>query len=390
MIPRLKPTLGWSEFKAAFTLAKSDDIENFESDFAQVMRQKYALAFPYGRTGLMILLEALGLKNKEIICPAYTCVVVPHAILQSGNKPVFIDCAEGKFNMDLIQAEEAINENTGAIIATSLFGFPVDLDQLEKIRKKHNSVFIIQDCAHSFSAEWKGRQVQKEGIAALFGLNISKMVTSVFGGMVTTDDQKLFRQLKAIRDSRLKKPDKFKSFKRFVYLMLVYPAFWEPIYTLTNKLDRSGSLGTLTRYYDESAITMPKDYLTQITALEGRVGRANLKRYDEILYHRRQAADFYYDTLKKIPNFILPQKKNGSTFSHFPVLLKDRDKYIVKALNLNIQLGTVVEYSIPEMPIYGGHSPKCFPRAATLARRVVNLPVCGGISMAKKTVSKIF
>ena len=80
MIPRLKPALGLSELFAAFRLPHKDDVEQFEQAFALLMGQRYALAFPYGRTGLMLLLESLGLKDKEIIYSAYTCVVVPNAI----------------------------------------------------------------------------------------------------------------------------------------------------------------------------------------------------------------------------------------------------------------------------------------------------------------------
>ena len=135
MIPRLKPTIGIKELVAALRPARMDDVERFEQDFASLMGQKYALAFPYGRTGMMLLFEALGFKEKEIICPAYTCVVVPHSIVYSGNTPIFVDCEQGGFNMDLGEAEKAITEKTGAIIATSLFGYPVDLDKLDALKK---------------------------------------------------------------------------------------------------------------------------------------------------------------------------------------------------------------------------------------------------------------
>ena len=88
MIPRLKPKLGIREIAAALRPPRRDDVEQFEKAFAELMGQKFALAFPYGRTGLIFLIQALGLKDKEIICPAYTCVVVPHAIVYSGNKPI--------------------------------------------------------------------------------------------------------------------------------------------------------------------------------------------------------------------------------------------------------------------------------------------------------------
>src|SRR3989337_2988899 len=127
LIPRFKPLLGFSEFIRIFLPARSDAVSKFEQEFAKKMRQKYAIAFPYGRTGLIFLLKSLGLEGKEIICPAYTCVVVPHAIVFSGNIPVFVDSQLKDFNMDLDLVEEAISNKTSAIIATSIFGNPVNL-----------------------------------------------------------------------------------------------------------------------------------------------------------------------------------------------------------------------------------------------------------------------
>lgn len=400
MIPRLKPTLGLKELLAAFHPPRKNDVERFEQAFAKLMGQKFALAFPYGRTGLMLLLEALELKDKEVICPAYTCVVVPHAITYSGNVPVFIDCEQGGFNMDLNIAEQAINEKTGAIIATSLFGYPVNLDRLDEIRKRHPHIFIIQDCAHSFATEWKSRPVQKEGIAALFGLNISKTLTSVFGGIITTDSEDIYQKLKTIRDQKLKRPDWRKGFRRLLYLVAVYLSFWGPVYGLINRLERLGLLNHFLKYYDETRIDMPADYLDGMCGVEARVGTANIDRYEEVINRRQQAAKYYFQHLNnkgqelKCPesesfshkslNFIPPSQVEGATYSHFVIQVHDRDKWLKEAIHKGLQLGWLIEYSIPEMKTYGGHRPEEFPVAATYARTAINFPVWGGKTLAKK------
>jgi len=389
MISRLKPTIGAKEFVAAFHPPCPNDIERFERSFAELMGQKHALAFPYGRTGLMLLLEALGLDDKEIICPAYTCVVVPHAITYSGNKPVFIDCEADGFNMDLNIAEQAINEKTGAIIATSLFGYPVNLDQLDEIRKKHPHIFIIQDCAHSFAAKWNGRAVQKEGIAALFGLNISKTLTSVFGGMITTDNEDIYQKLKTIRNQKLKRPGWRKGFRRLLYLMAVYPTFWEPFYGLINRLERSGLLDDFVQYYDETKIDMPSGYLEGMCGVEARVGKANIDRYETIIDKREAAAKYYFERLTAKPDFRLPPEVKGATYSHFVVKVDDRDKWLQRAIRKSIQLGWLIEYNIPEMEAYGNHRPEDFPVAAAYAKAMINLPVWGGESLAQRIAQKL-
>ncbi len=389
MIPRLKPYLDWRELLAAFSWPHQDDVGRFEQAFAAKMGQKYAIAFPYGRTGLMLLLEALGLKNKEIICPAYTCVVVPHAIVYSGNIPVFVDSQEDDFNMNLDFVPEAITDKTGAIIATSIFGYPVDLDKLDNIRRTYPHIYIIQDCAHSFAAEWKGRTVQKEGNASIFGMNISKLITSIFGGMVTTDDGELLEKLKALRDDRLKPASFAKSICRLLYLIAVYPTFWEPVYGLINRLERSGLLNFFVKYYDESVIDMPADYLEKMSPVEARVGQVQLEKYDAIVAHRRKMAALYHEHLQDISELLLPPLVEGATYSHYVPVVQGRDTVLQQALRKGIQLGWLIEYGIPEMKAYGGHLSTDFPNAAQYALTTINLPLCEGIKVAREVIRVI-
>jgi perosamine synthetase len=375
------------EIFAALRLPRKDDVLRFEKKFAQLMDQEYALAFPYGRTGLMLLLESLGLKDKEIICPAYTCVVVPHAIVYSGNTPVFVDCASGDFNMNLDQVERVVTKNTGAIIATSLFGYPVNLDQLDEIRKRNPHIFVIQDCAHSFAAKWNERSVHKEGIAALFGLNISKTLTSIFGGMITTDNEDIYQKLKAIRDQKLKRPGWGKGFRRLIYFLAVFPAFWGPVYGLVNRLERLRLLNYFLKYYDETKIDMPSDYLEVMCGIEARIGIANIDRYEKIIDTRKTAAKFYFERLTDKTDFRLPPEVEGATYSHFVVKVDNRDKWLQRTIRRGLQLGWLIEYNIPEMEAYGNHNSEEFPVAADYAKSMINLPVWGGKSLAQKILS---
>ncbi len=381
MIPRLKPSLDWRELVAALTPPRKDDVERFEQAFACKMDQKHAIAFPYGRTGLILLLEALGLKNKEVICPAYTCVVVPHAVVYSGNKPVFVDSQEEDFNMNLDLVPEAITEQTGAVIATSIFGYPVNLDKLDAIRRKYPNIPIIQDCAHSFAAEWQGRAVQREGIAAIYGLNISKLMTSIFGGMVTTDDDELAKKLIELREIHLKPALLTKSFRRFLYLVVVYPTFWKPVYGLINRLERSSLLNRFVKYYDEAKIDMPKDYLEGMTPIEARVGLVQLKKYDSIVENRRKMAKFYDENLRNISDLRLPPIVEGATYSHYVPRVKNRNRILRKFLKKGIQLGWLIEYCIPRMGSYSEQSN--YKVAEKLSINTINIPIYDQIKRNK-------
>jgi perosamine synthetase len=91
LISRLKPSLSFKEFFAAINFFSRGNIPRFENQFAEKFNNEYGVMFQHGRSGLYALFKIWELDNDEIICPAYTCVVVAHAIVLSGNIPVFVD-----------------------------------------------------------------------------------------------------------------------------------------------------------------------------------------------------------------------------------------------------------------------------------------------------------
>lgn len=378
MIPKLKPSLGWRELAAAVRPPRDDDVDRFERGFAREMGQRHAVAFPYGRTGLLLLLEAMGLRDHQVICPAYTCAVVAHAIVLSGNRPVFADCREGEFNMDLERAEAAVTDRTGAILPTSLFGHPVDLDRLAELRARHPHVLVIQDCAHSFAAEWKGRPVQREGDAALFGLNVSKTITSVYGGMVTTDDDDLAERLRRLRDDRLHQATMAKGMRRLLYLLAVYPAFAERLYPLVDALQRRGRLDRFVCYYDDRTIDMPGDHLEAMAPVEARVGLVQVGRYRQVVDRRRRAANSWRSLLDGEEGIILPPDTEGATYSHFSAVVDDRSRWEARARIAGVELGRVIDYVVPELPAYASYRDDVYPVSVHHSRTVVNFPVASG------------
>lgn len=375
MIPRLRPSIGWAEIVAAFRAQHS--VEEFEAEFAQLMGQAHGIAFPYGRSGLMLLLEALGLRQREVICPAYTCVVVAHAIVRSGNLPVFVDSREGDFNMDLDAAEAAISDRTGAIIATSIHGYPIDLDRLEALRRRHPNVAVIQDCAHSFGAEWQGRPVQRAGSAAVFGLNISKLITSIFGGMVTTDDDVLAARLKALRVSRMSNPGMQRNITRALYQLAATIALNPLAFAFVDRLRRAGFLSRFTDYYDPETIDMPPDHLVAMCQAEASVGQLQITRYPEIIARRRRLAELYDRLLEDCPGLVRPPIVPGATYSHYLARVKDPDRLVEALRRRGIELGRLIDYCVPDMAAYRAYVPEGleFPVTRQLNREVVNLPM---------------
>ena len=94
---------------------------------------------------------------------------------------------------------------------------------VENAEKKYgHKVWLIQDCCHAFGAEWKGRMIGTSGDVAVYAFNISKLMTSIFGGMLTFQDKDLAQKIRDWRDLNLKKPSFIKSIKRRLYLFCVY------------------------------------------------------------------------------------------------------------------------------------------------------------------------
>ena len=141
--------------------------------------------------------------------PAYTCSVVAHAITLGGNSPRFVDINYDDFNMNLEKIEELINERTRAIIATHTFGYPQNLDKLEDLveygeKKFGHKIWLMQDCCHAFGAKWNERQIGTSGDVAVYAFNISKLITSIFGGILTFQDKDLANEIRIFRDHNYK------------------------------------------------------------------------------------------------------------------------------------------------------------------------------------------
>ena len=382
MIPRLKPYLGKEEFLALFQY-RPEAVEHFENEFARTFEAHHAIAFPYGRSALWAFFKALGIESAEVVMPAYTCVVVAHAVVLSGNRPRFVDITLYDYNMDLAQFADAINERTRVVIPTHLFGYPMDIDAVDQIvrtaeARYGHKIWVIQDCAHSFGAKWKGKLVCSQGDLALFGLNISKTITSIFGGMLTTNDDDLAERLRSWCDAHFKQPLLLKKLARQLYLLAVYPAFQENFVGLVYWLgENTPLLDRLTKaYHLDEKIHFPPDYLDRMLALDAQVGLAQLRKYTEIVERRRKHAHNYSEQLQGVAGLELPPLIDGATYSHYVARVTDRSKILQKLARQGIQLGELIEYSIPHMKYYTEYVNSIeYPNSYFSSQNTINLPI---------------
>ncbi len=387
MIPRFSPDYRWTDFLQCFMPVKKNAVEKLEQEFALKAKHDNAISFRYGRTGLYYLLKALGHKNKKIIMPSYSCVVVAHAIVMSGNIPVFLDSADKSFQplpSAYITAIEENIEDAVMIIPTHLFGIVEETQELyETVKNKYPHIFILQDCAHGYFCQDSGQEVVTSwGDAALFGMNISKLVNSVKGGMLTLKDAELANEIR-----KLSAKDEIKTKNSLVsrlYVLAVFFAFMPMFYSLVYWLQRKTNiLSSETKYYQDDVIELPKDFKLKMNSFEASIGLSSLARYEQRVKNRQTIANIYTDLLrpykeKGLLQYAEPQA--GYTWSHFPVVindLKNRDK-IINALEQNhgMEIGLIVDYSIADMEAYKKRGHLTCLNAKHTSEHIINLPLC--------------
>ena len=384
MIPRLKPYFDHKELAAVFSRGQNA-VGDFENKFASKFGAKYGVAFTYGRSGIYALLKSLGITNSEVIMPAYTCAVVTNAVVYSGNVPRFVDISLDNYCMDLDLLEKAINDKTRMIIGTSLFGYPYDVDRLKDIiRRSGRGIFLLQDCAHSFGVEYKGKLLCNTGDAALFASSITKELSTIYGGMVTTNDPQIYENLKKYRDDFFREPSGAENLKMFSLFLTTYIAFFNPFYGITNLLERRTKLlDPIAKYYDENKIDMPADFLDKLPAVNARIGSVQLDKYDEIKTKRRETAGFYNEALKGLKGITAPKLIDGATYLYCVSMVDNKKKFMEDMRKKGIQIGEYIEYAIPYMKAYEKYRAGDYPNAYKCSESVVNLPCHPSLSQAE-------
>jgi 8-amino-3,8-dideoxy-alpha-D-manno-octulosonate transaminase len=163
------------------------------------MQVRYALGVTSGTAALQCAVAALQIgPGDEVILPAWTWHSCFNAIVLAGALPVFAEIDES-FNIDPGDIEGKITPQTKAIMAVHLQGNPCDMDRILAIAKKRNCR-VIEDCAQSVGASYKGRPLGSMADVSIYSLQINKTITSGEGGAVVTNDPVLFERASRFHD----------------------------------------------------------------------------------------------------------------------------------------------------------------------------------------------
>lgn len=210
MIPISKPFVGEEEKRAVLEVMDSGMLvqgprtKALEQEFARVVGVKHAIATSSGTTALHVALLAAGLgPGDEVITSPFTFIASANSIVYVGAKPVFADVEPGSFNLDPDAVRRAITSKTKAILAVHLYGRACDMDRLRAVADEHG-LQLIEDCAQSIGASWRGTQTGAFGIGA-FSLYATKNVMSAEGGMITTDDDRVAELCTTLRQHGMRR-----------------------------------------------------------------------------------------------------------------------------------------------------------------------------------------
>ena len=177
-------------------------VREFEEQFAELTGTKEAVAFSSGTDAdalaLAVLYDYGAERGDEIIVPALSFVATGNAVLQAGFKPVFVDVERKTLNIDPEQIEERITQKTRAIMPVHLMGKPARMDEINQIAKKHN-LFVVEDAAEAHGAVYKGRNIGAIGDMAAYSLYLAHTITTIEGGIVTTDREDFAEILRSLR-----------------------------------------------------------------------------------------------------------------------------------------------------------------------------------------------
>jgi len=203
------------------SLVKKDSkkiVKDFENKFSKLIGKGNSVSFASGRMAFYSLIKCLDIKkNDEIIVLGFTCSVMINAIIRAGAKPIFSDIDIHTFGSNHKSIKKLINNNTKIIVAQHTFGIPCNIIPIKKIAKK-NKIFLLEDCALALDSKINKKKVGNFGDAAIFSTDHSKPINTIIGGLIYTNNKKIFNKLLSYqaRVSELPLNKKIKLYNQFI------------------------------------------------------------------------------------------------------------------------------------------------------------------------------
>lgn len=180
------------------TVQDGPALDEFSRRFGNWLGVPYVFGASEGRSAFQLALEALDLdKGKEIIFPVFTFPIIPMVAKLLGYKPVFCDVDPSTFNAGPEHIEPKINENTGAVLATHIFGQPCPIRDVAALTKERG-ILLLEDCAHACGVRIDGQQVGTFGDVGVYSFAEGKNMPCFGGGAIATADAAIAERARTI------------------------------------------------------------------------------------------------------------------------------------------------------------------------------------------------
>lgn len=349
-IPYGTQSITEDDIKAVEEVLRSDflttgpKVAEFEKKVAEYVGAKYAVAIANGTAALHAACFAAGVKEgDEVITTPMTFAASSNCVLYCGATPVFADIDPDTYNISPKEIEKKITSRTKAIIPVHYTGQPCEMDEIATIARKHNLI-VIQDGAHALGADYKGKRIGSIGDMTTFSFHPVKHITTGEGGMIVTNDEKLYQRLVLFRSHGITRDET---------MLLKNEGGW---------------------YYEQ----LDLGYNYRITDIQCALGISQLSRLEQFVARRRELVQRYQQAFQDVDGITTPHWKEGcnSSWHLYVIQVNDRKRVFERLRNAGI--GVNVHYiPVYKHPYYqrNGYQDIVCENAEKLYEHIISLPL---------------
>jgi len=345
------------------SITQGEIVNEFGNKIAKFVGAKYGVAVSSGTAALHLSLLSLDLKpGDEVITSPITFCATANSVLYNGADVKLVDIDPETLNINYKKIEKNITKKTKAIIAVDFRGHAADLFNIHKLAKKYK-IKVIEDASHSLGSKYfvKGKQFKcgdcKHADLATFSFHPVKHITTGEGGVITTNNLKLYKKLLILKKHGI---DKKKSM-----------------------LDSKKGIGEWK--YDMLLL----GYNYRLTNFQAALGISQLKKINYFMKERKKIVNFYNQELRSIKNITLPYEKKGflSNF-HLYVIRINNEKKINRFSLFNYLKKHNIVTQVHYIPIHYlkyykrkyKFNNNDFPEAKNYYEQALSLPLYPGLS----------